>query len=74
MFDLPPKCPAIADKLTGMFGWRHTYKVSQKHKDITHHDYIQKSYSLTLPRKSSSFISKVRLKEKEISTDLNVPS
>ncbi|XP_023291553.2 partitioning defective 3 homolog isoform X1 [Lucilia cuprina] len=50
MFDLPPKCPALANKLTGIFGWRHTYKVSAKHEGIQH-VYLQKSYSLTLPTK-----------------------
>lgn len=50
MFDLPPKCPALANKLTGIFGWRHTYKVSAKHEGIQH-AYLQKSYSLTLPTK-----------------------
>ncbi|XP_073832305.1 par-3 family cell polarity regulator isoform X1 [Musca autumnalis] len=50
MFDLPPKCPALANKLTGIFGWRHTYKVSAKHEGIQH-SYLQKSYSLTLPTK-----------------------
>lgn len=48
MFDLPPKCPAIADKLSGLFGWRHTYEVHEKHKGISH-TFLQKSYSLTLP-------------------------
>ena len=50
MFDLPPKCPALANKITGIFGWRHTYKVSAKHEGIQH-VYLQKSYSLTLPTK-----------------------
>ncbi|GAB0086605.1 partitioning defective 3 homolog [Sergentomyia squamirostris] len=48
MFDLPPKCPALATKLSGIFGWRHTYRVQAKHKDLTH---LRKSYSLTIPRK-----------------------
>ncbi|XP_037937129.1 partitioning defective 3 homolog isoform X2 [Teleopsis dalmanni] len=50
MFDISPKCPALASKLSGIFGWRHTYKVSEKHEGITH-AYLQKSYSLTLPPK-----------------------
>uniref|UniRef100_A0A1L8DWD5 Putative pdz domain-containing protein n=1 Tax=Nyssomyia neivai TaxID=330878 RepID=A0A1L8DWD5_9DIPT len=48
MFDLPPKCPALASKLSGIFGWRHTYRVQQKHKDLNH---LRKSYSLNIPRK-----------------------
>jgi hypothetical protein len=54
MFDLPPKCPALADKLTGLFGWRHTYKVHQRQKGIAHFNYnLQKTYSLNLPPKNS---------------------
>ncbi|XP_055370889.1 partitioning defective 3 homolog isoform X2 [Condylostylus longicornis] len=53
MFDIPPKCPALADKLTGIFGWRATYRVSQKHKGLQH-TYLQKSYSMTLPSKGSN--------------------
>lgn len=53
MFDIPPKCPAIADKITGIFGWRHTYRVHHRHKDIKHHSYLHKTYSLNLPRKLS---------------------
>lgn len=49
MFDVPPKCPALADKLTGLFNWRHTYKVHEKHKGLSH-GLFQKSYSLNLPR------------------------
>lgn len=53
MFDVPPKCPALANKLTGIFGWRHTYKVSAKHEGIQH-TFLQKSYSLTLPKRPPS--------------------
>lgn len=49
MFDVPPKCPALADKLTGLFNWKHTYKVHEKHKGLSH-GLFQKSYSLNLPR------------------------
>lgn len=53
VFELPPKCPALADKITGIFGWRHTYRVSQKQKGIPHcHQYLHKTYSLNLPRKT----------------------
>lgn len=52
MFDIPPKCPALADKITGIFGWRHTYRVHHKQKGIPHMSYLHKSYSLNLPRKS----------------------
>lgn len=55
MFDIPPKCPALADKITGLFGWRHTYRVHHKQKGIPHTSYLHKSYSLTLPRKSVCF-------------------
>lgn len=51
MFDIPPKCPALADKITGLFGWRHTYRVHHKQKGIPHTSYLHKSYSLTLPRR-----------------------
>lgn len=63
MFDVPPKCPALADKLTGLFNWRHTYRVHEKHKGLSH-GILQKSYSLNLPRNvvssstaNNSFIS-----------------
>lgn len=36
MFDVPPKCPTLTDTLTGLFGWRHTYRVHHKHKGISH--------------------------------------
>ncbi|KFB42543.1 AGAP000869-PA-like protein [Anopheles sinensis] len=52
MFELPPKCPALADKITGIFGWRHTYQVHQRQKGIAHgNQYLYKSYSLNLPRR-----------------------
>ena len=54
MFDIPPKCPALADKITGLFGWRHTYRVHHKQKGIPHTSFLNKSYSLTLPRKVTS--------------------
>ncbi|XP_017484836.1 PREDICTED: partitioning defective 3 homolog B isoform X1 [Rhagoletis zephyria] len=53
MFDVPPKCPALANKLTGIFGWRHTYKVAAKHEGIQH-TFLQKSYSLTMPKRPPS--------------------
>lgn len=49
MFDVPPKCPALADKLSGLFNWKHTYKVHEKHKGLSH-GLFQKSYSLNLSR------------------------
>ncbi|XP_049531992.1 uncharacterized protein LOC125949211 isoform X2 [Anopheles darlingi] len=53
LFELPPKCPALADKLNGIFGWRHTYQVHQRQKGIPHgNQYLYKSYSLNLPRKN----------------------
>ncbi|XP_058064401.1 uncharacterized protein LOC131214064 [Anopheles bellator] len=52
LFVLPPKCPALADKISGIFGWRHTYQVHQRQKGIPHgNQYLCKSYSLNLPRK-----------------------
>uniref|UniRef100_A0A182XYA7 PDZ domain-containing protein n=1 Tax=Anopheles stephensi TaxID=30069 RepID=A0A182XYA7_ANOST len=52
IFELPPKCPALANKITGIFGWRHTYQVHQRQKGIPHcSQYLYKSYSLNLPRK-----------------------
>ncbi|XP_017144868.1 partitioning defective 3 homolog isoform X1 [Drosophila miranda] len=53
MFDVPPKCPALANKLGGLFGWRHTYKVAAKHEGIPH-GHLHKSYSLTLPKRPPS--------------------
>ncbi|KAH8419681.1 hypothetical protein KR009_000868 [Drosophila setifemur] len=53
MFDVPPKCPALANKLGGIFGWRHTYKVAAKHEGIPH-GHLHKSYSLTLPKRPPS--------------------
>ncbi|XP_053665397.1 uncharacterized protein LOC128714544 [Anopheles marshallii] len=55
IFELPPKCPALANKITGIFGWRHTYQVHQRQKGIPHcSQYLYKSYSLNLPRKVGS--------------------
>uniref|UniRef100_A0A182N8I9 PDZ domain-containing protein n=1 Tax=Anopheles dirus TaxID=7168 RepID=A0A182N8I9_9DIPT len=53
IFELPPKCPALANKITGIFGWRHTYQVHQRQKGIPHGNqyHLYKSYSLNLPRK-----------------------
>lgn len=53
MFDVPPKCPALANKLGGLFGWRHTYKVAAKQEGIPHGQ-LHKSYSLTLPKRPPS--------------------
>lgn len=53
MFDISPKCPAIADKITGIFGWRHTYRVHHRHKNLKHFHSLHKTYSLNLPRKTS---------------------
>lgn len=54
MFDMPPKCPGmLSTKLTGLFGWRHTYRVHHRQKGINHfaqHN-LHKSYSLNLPPK-----------------------
>ncbi|XP_031627104.1 partitioning defective 3 homolog isoform X4 [Contarinia nasturtii] len=54
MFDVPPKCPALADKLTGLFSWRQTYRVHHRQKGITHTSYLNKRHSLTLSRSGSS--------------------
>lgn len=52
MFDTPPKCPAIAHKLNGLFSWRHTYRVQHRQKGLQHlNGHLHKSYSLQLPRK-----------------------
>lgn len=53
MFDISPKCPALADKITGIFGWRHTYRVHHRHKDLKHFHSLHKTYSLNLPRRTS---------------------
>ncbi|XP_055303490.1 partitioning defective 3 homolog isoform X3 [Sitodiplosis mosellana] len=54
MFDVPPKCPALADKLTGLFSWRQTYRVHHRQKGITHTSYLNKRHSLTLSQSGSS--------------------
>lgn len=50
-FDLPPKCPGmLSTKISGLFGWRHTYRVHHLQKGINHYpENLQKSYSLNLP-------------------------
>ncbi|XP_063705106.1 partitioning defective 3 homolog isoform X2 [Culicoides brevitarsis] len=58
MFDLVPsrRCPAIADKLTGIFSWRHTYRVHHRHKGIAQgsHGHLHKTYSLQLPNHNNN--------------------
>lgn len=54
MFDVPPKCPALADKLTGLFSWRQTYRVHHRQKDIAHTSFLNKRYSSTLSRSGST--------------------
>lgn len=54
MFDVPPKCPALADKLTGLFSWRQTYRVHHRQKDITHTSFLSKRYSSTISRGGST--------------------
>jgi hypothetical protein len=51
MFDLPPKCPGmLSNKITGLFGWRHTYRVHHRQKGISHlNENLHKTYSLNLP-------------------------
>jgi hypothetical protein len=59
LFDLPPKCPGmLTSKLTGIFGWRHTYRVHHRQKGINHNHFntssnpnLHKTYSLNLPPK-----------------------
>lgn len=53
LFVTPPKCPALfANKLTGLFGWRHTYRVHHHQKGISHYNQnLHKTYSLNLPPK-----------------------
>lgn len=48
------KCPGIlTSKLTGLFGWRHTYRVHDRQKGINHfhNNNLHKTYSLNLPPK-----------------------
>lgn len=59
MFDIPPRCPAVADKITAMFSWKHTYHVHQKQKEVPKNKHLHKTYSLQLPitrRKSVRFL------------------
>lgn len=43
----------LTTKLTGLFGWRHTYRVSQRQKGIDHYSSqnLHKTYSLNLSPK-----------------------
>jgi len=51
MFDLQPKCPKPSImKLSGIFGWRHTYRVHHHQKGLSHYN-LHKTYSLNLPPK-----------------------
>lgn len=48
------KCPGmLTSKLSGLFGWRHTYRVHDRQKGINHfhNNNLQKTYSLNLPPK-----------------------
>lgn len=48
------KCPGmLTSKLTGLFGWRHTYRVHDRQKGINHfhNNNLQKTYSLNLSPK-----------------------
>lgn len=54
MFDVPPKCPALADKLNSLFSWRQTYRVHQRQKGIAHTSYLNKKYISTLSRSGST--------------------
>lgn len=52
MFDMPPKCPGmLTSKLTGLFGWRQTYRVHHRQKGLDHYTQhnLHKTYSLNLP-------------------------
>lgn len=58
MFDYPPKCPGLlTSKLSGLFGWRHTYRVHHRQKGLDHNHFhsssqnLHKTYSLNLPPK-----------------------
>lgn len=55
LFDHRVKCPGmLASKLTGLFGWRHTYRVHDRQKGINHYHNshnLHKTYSLNLPPK-----------------------
>lgn len=55
LFDHRVKCPGmLTSKLTGLFGWRHTYRVHDRQKGINHYHNSQnlhKTYSLNLPPK-----------------------
>lgn len=55
LFDHRTKCPGmLASKLSGIFGWRHTYRVHDRQKGINHfhnNQNLHKTYSLNLPPK-----------------------
>lgn len=75
MFDLPPKCPGmLSTKLTGLFGWRHTYRVHHRQKGINHFNQnnLQKSYSLNLPPKKLHDVSASNPSLPEASTTVNL--
>ena len=51
------KCPGmLTSKLTGLFGWRHTYRVHDRQKGLNHfhNNNLQKTYSLNLSPKRYS--------------------
>ncbi|XP_052865338.1 uncharacterized protein LOC128271719 [Anopheles cruzii] len=75
LFELPPKCPALADKISGIFGWRHTYQVHQRQKGIPHgNQYICKSYSLNLPRKGGVSVDGCGRQLSEMTVFATLPS
>jgi hypothetical protein len=76
MFDLPPKCPGmLTTKLTGLFGWRHTYRVHHRQKGINHFNQnnLQKTYSLNLPSKKLHEASASNPSLPEASSTVNLP-
>lgn len=54
MFDVPPKCPALADKISGLFSWRQTYRVHHRQKDIAHTSFLNKRYQASVSPDGSS--------------------
>lgn len=63
---LESKCPGML-KLTGLFGWRHTYRVHHHQKGILQPE-IHKTYSLNLPAKKHQEASTSRSSQSDAST------
>lgn len=75
MFDMPPKCPGmLTSKLTGLFGWRQTYRVHHRQKGLDHYTQhnLHKTYSLNLPLRKNDRTSASNPSLSAASTTVNL--